>query len=340
MNGVKFGDYHSYDDFSLILTSKTIGTPSPKTETIDIPGGDGVLDLTEFFGEVKYNNRPLSFEFSTKVPQAEFMDLFSRVQNALHGQKMNIILDDDSEWHYTGRITVSEWKAEKRIGKLTIDCDCEPYKTKPEKTTAMVSLCGRNLLNIDDAISYDSNGTWTKQAIGYMYSRGTATGASYKYYKIPVRKGQKYTYYANKSAGMLEVYKDKLFGELVGSTDFTTVTFTATETREYIFAFSVGANITSALFAQMMLIEGDTVGEYEYYDTSTVTKDVVLQNANRTAIPTLYAKGNVTITKGTLKYAVSSGVYTLSNFPLTTGNNVFSFSGNGHAILEWAEGGL
>ena len=51
MKGVRFGDYHSYNDFSLILTSKTIGTPTPKTETIDIPGGDGVLDLTEFLVE-------------------------------------------------------------------------------------------------------------------------------------------------------------------------------------------------------------------------------------------------------------------------------------------------
>ena len=340
MKGVKFGNYHSYDDFNLILTQKTIGTPSPKTEIIDIPCSDGVLDLTEFFGEVKYNNRALSFEFSTTVPQDEFMALFSRVQNALHGQKMQIVLDDDSEWCYTGRITVSEWKAEKRIGKLTIDCDCEPYKSKLDKTSEMVYLCGRNLLNIDDAISYDSNGTWTKQAIGYMYSRGSATGASCKYYKILVRKGQKYTYYSNKSAGILTVYKDKLFGEVVGSTDFTTVTFTATETREYIFAFSVDASVTSALFAQMMLVEGDVVGEYEYYNSSTVTKDVVLENANKTAIPTLYAKGNITITKGTLKYSVSSGVYTLSNFPLSNGSNVLSFSGNGHAILEWSEGGL
>ena len=130
MNGVKFGDYHSYDDFNLILTQKIIGTPTPKTETINIPGGDGVLDLTDFFGEVKYNNRTLTFEFSTIVPPDEFMDLFSNVQNALHGQKMQIVLDDDNEWYYTGRITVSEWKADKNVGKLTIDCDCDPYKTR------------------------------------------------------------------------------------------------------------------------------------------------------------------------------------------------------------------
>lgn len=142
MKGVKFGDYHSFNDFSLILSSKTIGTPSPKTETIDIPGGDGVLDLTDFFGDVKYNNRELSFEFSTVVPQVEFMDLFSRVQNALHGQKMQIILDDDSEWYYVGRITVSEWKAEKSIGRLTIDCDCEPYKYKLTETEVTRAVDG------------------------------------------------------------------------------------------------------------------------------------------------------------------------------------------------------
>ena len=142
MKGVRFGNYHSYDDFSLILSQKTIGAPSPKTETIDIPGGDGVLDLTEFFGETKYNNRNLSFEFSTIVPQSEFMNLFSRVQDALHGQKMQIVLDDAPEWYYTGRISVSEWKAEKAVGKLTIDCDCEPYKTKLSQTVVTKTVNG------------------------------------------------------------------------------------------------------------------------------------------------------------------------------------------------------
>jgi len=142
MKGVNFGDFHSYRDFSLILSQKTIGTPSPKTETIEIPGGDGVLDLTEVFGEVKYNNRNLSFEFSSIVPQSDFMDQFSHIQDALHGQKMQIVLDDDPEWYYTGRISVSEWKADKNIGKLTIDCDCDPYKTKLSETVVTAPVNG------------------------------------------------------------------------------------------------------------------------------------------------------------------------------------------------------
>ena len=142
MKGINFGDFHSYRDFSLILSQKTISTPSPKTETIDIPGGDGVLDLTEFFGETKYNNRNLSFEFSSIIPRSFFMSQFSHIQDALHGQKMRIVLDDDPEWYYTGRISVSEWKAEKAVGKLTIDCDCEPYKTKLFETIVTEAVNG------------------------------------------------------------------------------------------------------------------------------------------------------------------------------------------------------
>ena len=142
MKGIKFGNYHSYDDFSLILSQKTIGAPSPKVESIEIPGGDGALDLSEFFGEVKYNNRNLSFDFSTIIPQAGFLDLFSRIQNAIHGQKMQIVLDDDAEWYYIGRVTVPEWKTERNIGKLTIECDCEPYKMKNAETVVSKAVAG------------------------------------------------------------------------------------------------------------------------------------------------------------------------------------------------------
>jgi phage-related protein len=151
MKGIMFGNYHSYDAFQLILAAKTIGTPSPKTDTIDIPGGDGVLDLTEFFGEPKYGNRKLSFEFSSMVIPEDFMSLFSMVQNALHGKKMKITLDDDPGWYYTGRISVSEWKVDRNIGKLTIDCDCEPYKNQISPTVITRTISGSQTINLTNS---------------------------------------------------------------------------------------------------------------------------------------------------------------------------------------------
>lgn len=146
MNGVKFNDFHSYDDFSLILGSKEISAPSAKTETIDLPGADGVLDLSEYFGEIKYNNRKITLTFSTIVPKSEFLTLFSEIQNAIHGQKMNIILDDDPDFYYIGRVTVDKWKADKNIGTITVECDCEPYKYKINKTFLVATIAGSETL--------------------------------------------------------------------------------------------------------------------------------------------------------------------------------------------------
>ena len=150
MKGVTFGKYHSWDDFSLILNSKKIESPAPKTSTVEIPGADGVLDISEYFGEVKYKNRKLSFDFSTIVPQSDFLNLFSEIQNTLHGQKVRVILDDDPDFYYVARISVSEWKANKNIGKITIDCDCEPYKYKLYKTVINRAVSGSTTLALQN----------------------------------------------------------------------------------------------------------------------------------------------------------------------------------------------
>lgn len=167
MKGVTFGNYHSFRDFRLVLSpNNAIGTPAPKYQLLDIPGGDGVLDFTEAFCGVKYGNRQLSFEFSTMVPQSEFMALFATVQKALHGQKLRIVLDDDPDSNYIGRITVSEWKADRLIGSLTIDCDCEPWRYTYRSQT--VDLTG-------EAVSVTLLNNGIRTAIPSAHTTGTVT---------------------------------------------------------------------------------------------------------------------------------------------------------------------
>ena len=180
MVGVTFDNYHSYDDFSLILNSKEIEAPSPKTETVDIPGGDGVIDLTEAFGEVKFKNRKITLNFSTIVPQSQFLELFSKIQNKIHGRKMKIILDSDPEFWYYGRITVDKWKADKNIGKITIECDCEPYKYKLYETirteiiTGSITLAFANLRKtVSPKITLSNSAEILFNGVTYDLSVGT-----------------------------------------------------------------------------------------------------------------------------------------------------------------------
>lgn len=144
MKGVKFGTFHTYDDFGLVLSEKEIKSPTPKIKQIKVEGSDGVLDMTEAFGGVKYNNRSLSFAFTYPYISTEedFLELFTTVQNAIHGQKMNVDLDDDLEHYYFGRVTVNEWKSEKKMGKIVIEVDAEPYKMMVEETVATRSVSG------------------------------------------------------------------------------------------------------------------------------------------------------------------------------------------------------
>lgn len=146
MNGITFGNYHSYHDFSLILASKEIGAPLVKTMKIDVAGADGSLDLTDFFGEPKYENVINKFQFSTIVPQSEFAATFSAVKNALHGKKMRVILDDDSHFYYVGRLTVSSFTSSKGIGSISIEADCEPYKYKLDKTVVSRAVNGTDII--------------------------------------------------------------------------------------------------------------------------------------------------------------------------------------------------
>lgn len=142
MKGVYFDNLHSYKDLILILSGKEIGAPAVKEQKLDIPGADGFLDLTDFFGEAKYEDVKHKFEFTTIVPQATFLTQYSMIKNAIHGKKMRIILDDDPLFYWMGRCFVSGFTSEKGIGTVDVECVCEPYKYRIEKTVVTQAVNG------------------------------------------------------------------------------------------------------------------------------------------------------------------------------------------------------
>jgi phage-related protein len=135
----------------LLLTSKEIGSPAVKENKIDIPGGDGSIDLTDFFGEPKYEDVQHKFEFTTIEPQSDFLSQYSQVKNAIHGKKVRIILDDDPAFFYLGRCRVSNFTSSKGIGTIKVECDCEPYKYKLNKTVVTQAVNGTTVITLTNA---------------------------------------------------------------------------------------------------------------------------------------------------------------------------------------------
>ena len=130
MDGVTFGTKHSYRDWGLLLKSRpVISPPSPKTVYVDIPGSDGVIDLTESLtGDVKFDNRTITCEFVVLDARNRWSDIYSEIMDYLHGQQMKVRLDEDPTYYYEGRLQVNEWKSDKVTSTITIEGDVEPYK--------------------------------------------------------------------------------------------------------------------------------------------------------------------------------------------------------------------
>lgn len=151
MKGITFGNLHSYRDLKLVLGQKEIAAPTVKTNKIEIDGADGFIDYTDFFGEVKYGEATHIFPFTALVPRNDFLTHYSFVKNALHGKKLPIILDDDPGFYYVGRCYVSKFTNEKGIGTISVECECEPYKYKLNKTVITKAVNGTEVIALTNA---------------------------------------------------------------------------------------------------------------------------------------------------------------------------------------------
>lgn len=127
MNGVWFNELHT-EDLKLILSETIISPPKIKTKYIKIPGMDGIIDLTEFDGNIHYDNRTIKFIFNVDYANKYWKSIISEVNNKLHGRKMDIIMDDDPAFIWHGRVTVKNQDKYCRTGKIEIEVDADPYK--------------------------------------------------------------------------------------------------------------------------------------------------------------------------------------------------------------------
>lgn len=149
-SGVRFGDLHSFDDLNLFLATRPdLGSPEPKTNVVEVPGMDGVIDMTEAnSGEVRFSNRTMRFEFSQMVDVEEQESFKATIMNKLHGRYFDrIILDESPEWFYSGRCSVSFEKIKPWKLRCVVVVDAKPYAMKTTETA--VDLIGGTYTLVD-----------------------------------------------------------------------------------------------------------------------------------------------------------------------------------------------
>lgn len=129
-HSITFGDKNTWDDWRLAPSSRPVfNPPAQKTKTLDIPGGNGIIDLSQSLtGYPVYQNRIGSFEFYVMNDFKPWHIAYSDIMDYLHGKTMRAFLEDDPEYYYEGRFTVNTWNSEKDWSKIVIDYSVGPYK--------------------------------------------------------------------------------------------------------------------------------------------------------------------------------------------------------------------
>ena len=132
----------------ILLDGYTLSPPEPKTYTVDIPGGDGVIDLTQSLtGDVAYKNRQQEFTFAVINPDS-FERVKTEVSNFLHGKEFDYQISMDPEYTYHGRFSVKEYSHTLYsypglVGTFSIDIDAEPYKLKKHMSFKLNATGGK-----------------------------------------------------------------------------------------------------------------------------------------------------------------------------------------------------
>ena len=135
-HSITIGDKNTWDDWHLIPATRPLfNPPTVKENMVNIPGGDGVLDLTaSLAGRPTYNNRTGSWTFYVQNGFKDWSTLYSEIMVYLHGQTFKAILEDDPAYFYEGRFSVNQWKSDKDYSQIVINYNVGPYKKEINNT--------------------------------------------------------------------------------------------------------------------------------------------------------------------------------------------------------------
>lgn len=135
--GIVVGGVDLFERFGLRLTGESsVGPPPLKRYEVDVPGGDGSIDLTDALaGGPAYGNREcelvLRGSFATA---AEFERARTGLSNLLHGRRLDFELGADPGYTYAGRFEVAEAGLRTRSACVRLKVTADPYKLKEART--------------------------------------------------------------------------------------------------------------------------------------------------------------------------------------------------------------
>ena len=129
-HSITIGDKNTWDDWHLIpMTRPLVEPPEVATNFVEIPGMDGTIDLTDAVsGGPAYKDRTGTWKFIVMNGYGDWAQRFSTIMGYLRGLSYRVVLEDDSEYFYEGRVYVTNWTSDKAYSTIEFTYNLKPYK--------------------------------------------------------------------------------------------------------------------------------------------------------------------------------------------------------------------
>lgn len=121
---------NTWSNWHLIPTNRpSVSLPSVNEKMVEVPGRNGAIDMTETLtGAPTYSNRKGSWEFYVMHDQwNSWVEAFNTMASFLHGKRHTVILEDDPNYYYEGRLKMV-WNTRRDYSTVVIEYDLDPYK--------------------------------------------------------------------------------------------------------------------------------------------------------------------------------------------------------------------
>lgn len=319
--GLTIGTYNTAEQL-WTLTGWELSAPEYQENFLNVPGRDGVLDLSAALtnGAPTYHSRTLTVKLEcSEGTRLEREAAINTMANWLDGWRLDIVLPDDPGHYITGRVSVAKEYNDNAHAAVTVTAVCDPWRYAKNET--VYTLGAREAILADNVtVEKKTNNALPVYWLTYAEIQGHSTALVIfdgVIYECPV------TFFPAEGVDAAGFY----LGNFAGNAP------------EYPFSF-IGYDGQN--FSLLGVADGTHTVSFSAVEVTGLTsteQTVHLANAGRrTAVPLLAIHdGTVLLKYGAYSWALGAGTYQLPDLTLPQGGGALTYSGTGWARITYRE---
>lgn len=328
----KIDQFDVRDDWGLLLSSRELPLPEPKTVEDNVLGLDGTIDYTDLLtGDVSFSRRKIALKLGVERRERFlYVQEHLNILDILNGSDHTLIFEDDPDFFYRGRFKIASYDRDAIIPKIKVEINAEPFKMDVVERIATAEIKTQNAFNPTTAELYSATceeinsleqGVDALARPGWRFQVRGTPGTCAKW-KIPVEKNTAYSFSLSRTAiRPLGYYK-----------------LTDPNGNELGQSFNTGNN------SHLLLCLYPTMGATcDFWHPKLVpAKPIEIINGRQHIFPEIHATVPCSAVFGGKTYPVSAGDNENFDVYLTSGKNEVSFVGEqaGTVTLRYRRGFL